>query len=67
MLYNCFRAFFPSLFNKTATVTISETDIANEIELETIPIQEAKKYKYPPKNMLEGIDLKIIQNKLNHF
>ncbi|MFA4795659.1 helix-turn-helix domain-containing protein [Leptospira kirschneri] len=59
--------FFPSLFNKTATVTIPETGIANEIELETIPIQEAKKYKYPPKNMLEGIDLEIIQNKLNHF
>ncbi|WP_078131487.1 helix-turn-helix domain-containing protein [Leptospira kirschneri] len=59
--------FFPSLFNKTATVTIPETDIANEIELETIPIQEAKKYKYPPKNMLEGINLEIIQNKLNHF
>ncbi|OOV43006.1 AraC family transcriptional regulator [Leptospira kirschneri serovar Pomona] len=63
--------FFPSLFNKVmVTVTIPETDIANEIELETIPIPESKepkKYKYPPKNMLEGIDIEIIQTKLNHF
>ncbi|UOG39115.1 helix-turn-helix domain-containing protein [Leptospira noguchii] len=59
--------FFPSLFSK---VTVSNSNLFNQIELETIPIPESKepkKSKYPPKNMLEGIDLEIIQTKLNHF
>ncbi|WP_155717794.1 helix-turn-helix domain-containing protein, partial [Leptospira noguchii] len=61
--------FFPSLFNKV-TVTIPDTNLFNQIELETIPIPEDKepqKYKYPPKNMLEGIDLEKVKTKLNHF
>ncbi|WP_016761947.1 helix-turn-helix domain-containing protein, partial [Leptospira kirschneri] len=55
--------FFPSLFSK---VTISNID--NQIELDTIPeIKEAQKNKYPPRNMLEGVDLEKVNTKLNHF
>ncbi|EKO53588.1 DNA-binding helix-turn-helix protein [Leptospira kirschneri str. 200801925] len=60
--------FFPSLFNKTASVTIPETDIVNEIELETIPeVKETQKNKYPSRDLLEGINLEKVKIKLNHF
>ncbi|QEH98284.1 helix-turn-helix domain-containing protein [Leptospira interrogans] len=56
--------FFPSLFNKTAT--IPNSNITNEIE--TIPeAKETQKNKYPPRNMLEGVDLEKVNTKLNHF
>ncbi|TQE77413.1 AraC family transcriptional regulator, partial [Leptospira noguchii] len=61
--------FFPSLFGKVI-ISIPDTNLFNQIELETIPIPEDKepqKYKYPPKNMLEGIDLEKVKTKLNHF
>ncbi|UOG62601.1 helix-turn-helix domain-containing protein [Leptospira noguchii] len=61
--------FFPALFGKII-ITIPDTNLFNQIELETIPIPEDKepqKYKYPPKNMLEGIDLEKVKTKLNHF
>ncbi|UOG58891.1 AraC family transcriptional regulator [Leptospira noguchii] len=61
--------FFPSLFGKVI-ISIQDTNLVNQIELETIPIPEDKepqKYKYPPKNMLEGIDLEKVKTKLNHF
>ncbi|MFQ3857994.1 helix-turn-helix domain-containing protein [Leptospira kirschneri] len=60
--------FFPSLFNKTATVTIPDSNITNEIELETIPeVKETQKNKYPSRDLLEGINLEKVKIKLNHF
>ncbi|EMK25098.1 helix-turn-helix domain-containing protein [Leptospira kirschneri] len=60
--------FFPSLFNKTATVTIPDSNITNEIELETIPeVKETQKNKYPSRDLLEGINLEKVKTKLNHF
>ncbi|EMN46795.1 helix-turn-helix domain-containing protein, partial [Leptospira weilii] len=59
--------FFPSLFGK---VKVSGANIVKEIESETIPIPEAKetkKYKYPPRDLLEGIDLEKVKIKLNQF
>ncbi|UOG36273.1 helix-turn-helix domain-containing protein (plasmid) [Leptospira noguchii] len=59
--------FFPSLFSK---VTVSNSNLVNQIELETIPIPEDKepqKYKYPPRDLLEGIDLEKVKTKLNRF
>nr|WP_017852915.1 helix-turn-helix domain-containing protein [Leptospira interrogans] len=61
--------FFPSLFGKVI-VSIPDSNITKEIELKTIPIPEVKepqKNKYPPRNMLEGIDLEKVKTKLNHF
>ncbi|EMO54827.1 helix-turn-helix domain-containing protein [Leptospira noguchii] len=61
--------FFPSLFSKV-TFTIPKVSLVKDYKFETIPnieTKEQKKYKYPPKNILEGIDLEIIQTKLNHF
>ncbi|MFE1938719.1 helix-turn-helix domain-containing protein [Leptospira kirschneri] len=58
--------FFTSLFGKI-TVTIPEI---KEIQLETITIpelKETKKFKYPSRNLLEGIDFEKVQTKLNHF
>uniref|UniRef100_UPI000774AAD8 hypothetical protein n=1 Tax=Leptospira interrogans TaxID=173 RepID=UPI000774AAD8 len=58
--------FFPSLFNKTAT--IPDSNITKEIELETIPkVKEPQKNKYPPRDLLDGIDLEKMKTKLNHF
>ncbi|WP_061245357.1 helix-turn-helix domain-containing protein [Leptospira interrogans] len=58
--------FFPSLFNKTAT--IPNSNITNEIELETIPeVKETQKNKYPSRDLLEGINLEKVNTKLNHF
>ncbi|WP_061227288.1 helix-turn-helix domain-containing protein [Leptospira interrogans] len=58
--------FFPSLFNKTAT--IPNSNITNEIELETIPeVKETQKNKYPSRDLLEGINLEKVKTKLNHF
>ncbi|MGJ4719246.1 helix-turn-helix domain-containing protein [Leptospira interrogans] len=58
--------FFPSLFNKTAT--IPNSNITNEIELETISeVKETQKNKYPSRDLLEGINLEKVKNKLNHF
>ncbi|AXR59376.1 helix-turn-helix domain-containing protein [Leptospira mayottensis] len=57
--------FFPFLFCKVAL-----TNLYKEIELETIPIseiKEQKKYKYPHRDLLEGIDLNKVEIKLNHF
>ncbi|ULG94594.1 helix-turn-helix domain-containing protein (plasmid) [Leptospira interrogans] len=60
--------FFPSLFNKAATVTIPDSNITNEIELETIPeVKETQKNKYPSRDLLEGINLEKVKIKLNHF
>ncbi|EKO13996.1 helix-turn-helix domain-containing protein, partial [Leptospira kirschneri] len=53
--------FFPSLFNKAATVTVLDANITNEIELET------QKNKYPSRDLLEGINLEKVKTKLNHF
>ncbi|UOG40017.1 helix-turn-helix domain-containing protein (plasmid) [Leptospira noguchii] len=61
--------FFPSLFGKVI-ISIPDTNLFNQIELETIPIpegKEPKKYKYPPRDLLEGIDLEKVKTKLNHF
>lgn len=56
---------FPSLFSK---VTIPDINKDKEIELETIPkVKEIKKYKYPSRDLLEGIDLEKVKTKLNHF
>ncbi|EJP15622.1 putative membrane protein, partial [Leptospira interrogans str. FPW2026] len=58
--------FFPSLFNKTAT--IPNSNVTNEIELETIPeVKETQKNKYPSRDLLEGINLEKVKTKLNHF
>ncbi|QOI36683.1 helix-turn-helix domain-containing protein [Leptospira interrogans] len=58
--------FLPSLFNKTAT--IPNSNITNEIELETIPeVKETQKNKYPSRDLLEGINLEKVKTKLNHF
>ncbi|UML82303.1 helix-turn-helix domain-containing protein [Leptospira kirschneri] len=60
--------FFPSLFNKAATVTVLDANITNEIELETIPeVKETQKNKYPSRDLLEGINLEKVKIKLNHF
>ncbi|WP_061248766.1 helix-turn-helix transcriptional regulator, partial [Leptospira noguchii] len=57
--------FFPSLFSK---VTVSVSNINNQIELETIPeVKEPQKYKYPSRDLLDGIDLEKVKTKLNHF
>ncbi|WP_426487131.1 helix-turn-helix domain-containing protein [Leptospira interrogans] len=61
--------FFPSLFGKVI-VSIPDTNLVKEIELETIPTPEAKeikKYKYPHRDLLEGIELEKVKIKLNHF
>ncbi|UOG32744.1 helix-turn-helix domain-containing protein [Leptospira noguchii] len=61
--------FFPALFGKII-ITIPDTNLFNQIELETIPIPEDKeppKYKYPPRDLLEGIDLEKVKTKLNRF
>ncbi|WP_061262082.1 helix-turn-helix domain-containing protein [Leptospira interrogans] len=59
--------FFPSLFSKVI-VSIPDTNLVKEIELETIPeIKETQKNKYPPRNMLEGVDLEKVNTKLNRF
>ncbi|EMM74746.1 DNA-binding helix-turn-helix protein [Leptospira weilii str. 2006001855] len=62
-----FRTFFPSLFGK---VKVSGANIDKEIESETISIpevKETKKYKYPPRDLLEGTDLEKVEIKLNQF
>ncbi|EMO65087.1 DNA-binding helix-turn-helix protein [Leptospira borgpetersenii serovar Pomona str. 200901868] len=65
LLHDSFRALFPSLFSK---VTIPDINKDKEIELETIPeAKETKKYKYPSRDLLEGIDLEKVKTKLNHF
>ncbi|EMN41364.1 helix-turn-helix domain-containing protein [Leptospira interrogans] len=56
--------FFPSLFSKV-TVTVLDANIVKEIELESI--SETQKNKYPPRNMLEGVNLEKVKTKLNHF
>ncbi|WP_061256763.1 helix-turn-helix domain-containing protein [Leptospira interrogans] len=61
--------FFPSLFGKVI-VSIPDTNLVKEIELETIPIPEAKEtgtYKYQSKELLVGIDLEKVNTKLNQF
>ncbi|UML83009.1 helix-turn-helix domain-containing protein [Leptospira interrogans] len=61
--------FFPSLFGKVI-VSIPDTNLVKEIELETIPIPEIKEtetYKYQSKELLVGIDLEKVNTKLNHF
>ncbi|UML82832.1 helix-turn-helix domain-containing protein (plasmid) [Leptospira interrogans] len=61
--------FFPSLFSKVI-VSIPDTNLVKEIELETIPTPEAKEtgtYKYQSKELLVGIDLEKVNTKLNHF
>ncbi|EMN07786.1 helix-turn-helix domain-containing protein [Leptospira interrogans] len=61
--------FFPSLFGKVI-VSIQDTNLVKEIELETIPIPEIKEtetYKYQSKELLVGIDLEKVNTKLNHF
>ncbi|QOI53031.1 helix-turn-helix domain-containing protein [Leptospira interrogans] len=59
--------FFPSLFSKV-TVTVLDANIVKEIELETIPeVKETQKNKYPSRDLLEGINLEKVKNKLNHF
>ncbi|WOT13114.1 helix-turn-helix domain-containing protein [Leptospira interrogans] len=61
--------FFPSLFGKVI-VSIPDTNLVKEIELETIPIPEVKEaetYKYQSKELLVGIDLEKVNTKLNHF
>ncbi|WP_016761555.1 helix-turn-helix domain-containing protein [Leptospira kirschneri] len=59
--------FFPSLFSKI-TVTVLDTNIVKEIELETIPeVKETQKNKYPSRDLLEGINLEKVKTKLNHF
>ncbi|WP_426487056.1 helix-turn-helix domain-containing protein [Leptospira interrogans] len=59
--------FFPSLFSKV-TVTVLDANLVKEIELETIPeVKETQKNKYPPRNMLEGVNLEKVNTKLNHF
>ncbi|UPY81060.1 AraC family transcriptional regulator (plasmid) [Leptospira weilii] len=58
---------FPFLFGKIA-VTVPDANLVKEIESETIPeVKETKKYKYPSRDLLEGIDLKIVEIKLNQF
>ncbi|EMY76728.1 DNA-binding helix-turn-helix protein [Leptospira weilii serovar Ranarum str. ICFT] len=55
--------FFPFLFYK-ATVT----NIDNELELENITIPKTPlENKYPPRDLLEGIDLEKVEIKLNSF
>ncbi|EMS86398.1 hypothetical protein, partial [Leptospira noguchii] len=47
------ECFFPSLFNKVI-ISIQDTNLVNQIEIETIPIPEDKeppKYKYPPRDL----------------
>uniref|UniRef100_UPI000990F568 AraC family transcriptional regulator n=1 Tax=Leptospira alexanderi TaxID=100053 RepID=UPI000990F568 len=59
--------FFPFLFGK---VKVSGANIDKEIESETIPtpeVKETKKYKYPPRDLLEGTDLEKVKIKLNQF
>ncbi|WP_061219660.1 helix-turn-helix domain-containing protein [Leptospira weilii] len=59
--------FFPSLFGK---VKVSGANIDKEIESETIPtpeVKETKKYKYPPRDLLEGTDLEKVKIKLSQF
>ncbi|EKR62718.1 DNA-binding helix-turn-helix protein, partial [Leptospira weilii str. 2006001853] len=59
--------FFPSLFGK---VKVSGANIVKEIESETIPtpeVKETKKYKYPPRDLLEGTDLEKVKIKLSQF
>ncbi|EKR74708.1 DNA-binding helix-turn-helix protein [Leptospira noguchii str. 2006001870] len=61
--------FFPSLFGKVI-ISIQDVSLVNQIELETIPIPEDKepqKYKYPPRDLLEGVDLEKVKTKLNRF
>ncbi|EKR74687.1 DNA-binding helix-turn-helix protein [Leptospira noguchii str. 2006001870] len=61
--------FFPSLFGKVI-ISIQDVSLVNQIEIETIPIPEDKepqKYKYPPRDLLEGIDLEKVKTKLNRF
>ncbi|MDI7198426.1 AraC family transcriptional regulator [Leptospira santarosai] len=52
--------FFPSLFSK-ATIPNIDKDF-----VETIP-KDIEKKKYPPRNILDGIDLNKVEIKLNHF
>ncbi|MDI7237883.1 helix-turn-helix domain-containing protein [Leptospira santarosai] len=52
--------FFPSLFSK-ATIPNIDKDF-----VETIP-KDIEKKKYPPRNVLDGIDLNKVEIKLNHF
>uniref|UniRef100_UPI000990E4BF AraC family transcriptional regulator n=1 Tax=Leptospira alexanderi TaxID=100053 RepID=UPI000990E4BF len=57
--------FFPFLFGK---VKVSGANIDKEIEFETIPeVKETKKYKYPPRDLLEGTDLEKVKIKLSQF
>ncbi|ULH30825.1 helix-turn-helix domain-containing protein [Leptospira weilii] len=59
--------FFPSLFGK---VKVSGANIDKEIESETISIpevKETKKYKYSPRDLLEGADLEKVKIKLSQF
>ncbi|QDK25207.1 helix-turn-helix domain-containing protein [Leptospira weilii] len=58
---------FPSLFGK---VKVSGANIDKEIESETISIpevKETKKYKYPPRDLLDGTDLEKVKIKLSQF
>ncbi|EMN00708.1 DNA-binding helix-turn-helix protein [Leptospira noguchii str. 2007001578] len=51
-------------------ISIQDVSLVNQIEIETIPIPENKepqKYKYPPRDLLEGIDLEKVKTKLNRF
>ncbi|EPE84200.1 hypothetical protein LEP1GSC021_2620 [Leptospira noguchii str. 1993005606] len=51
-------------------ISIQDVSLVNQIEIETIPIPEDKepqKYKYPPRDLLEGIDLEKVKTKLNRF
>ncbi|UOG50920.1 helix-turn-helix domain-containing protein (plasmid) [Leptospira noguchii] len=53
-----------------STLRRTHVNLFNQIELETIPIPEDKepqKYKYPPRDLLEGIDLEKVKTKLNRF
>ncbi|WP_061235349.1 helix-turn-helix domain-containing protein [Leptospira weilii] len=59
--------FFPSLFGK---VKVSGANLYKETQSETISIpevKETKKYKYPPRDLLEGTDLEKVKIKLNQF
>ncbi|MCH1911632.1 helix-turn-helix domain-containing protein [Leptospira noguchii] len=59
--------FFPSLFSKV-TFTIPKVSLVKDYKLETIPeVKEIQKYKYPPRDLLEGVNLEKVKTKLNHF
>ncbi|WP_229267158.1 hypothetical protein [Leptospira sp. mild_001] len=46
----------------------TDYDSLNRPITETLPDgKETQKNKYPPRNMLEGVDLEKVNTKLNHF